>query len=563
MAHGLSTTRTTITNGRNKQRRAPPACQSVSFDLCARTEDASSGRMITMLYPLCWMSTKSNRQRLQIIFSERHCLIKKTKRRTISWAATTLVGLVLLGHMGAAATPHPEFIWLSDLHFDPTANGGLVDALAESRVDEWPRLLESVSPASVSRFGEDTNWALLSSSFEAIRKTAPDAQFVVVTGDILVHHFRERFERTAKNHDLEAFRGFTRKTMQFVAAQLATVAPGRPVLFTLGNNDSECGDYKLQPHGAFLKDASSSLTKLLGPLADETSIADWTALGSYNVPHPSLKRYRVIALNSVYFSAKYQNACSTGDTDPGQEEMHWLENQLVEARLQKNKVWLIFHIPPGIDGYATAHANDSAALMKIVPMWKPIYTGQFAKLLAQYRDTVTISLAGHEHTDDFRLIAGSVVLMTPGLSPIVGQNPAFRIVAFQRNGNLSDETTYYFSNLEMASGGTVPKWKLEYDFAQTWGLRPLNFKNFNQLYRRIENGSAVRDRWSSLYSVSHPEGNNISRQVFSWLFCATGNVLEAGYRACVERIEKEPQALQQSVRQPLLSHFQPSATQPD
>ncbi len=478
-------------------------------------------------------------QPLRIIFPG-YCLIKKIKKRTISCAAS-LVALLLLGHLGAAAKPHSEFIWLSDLHFDPTANGKLVNVLAESSVDKWPGLLDSVSPASFSQFGEDTNWALLSSSFEAIRKTAPEAQFVVVTGDILVHHFREKFERTAKEHDVEAFRRFTRKTMQFIAAQLATVAPGRPVLFTLGNNDSECGDYKLRPNGTFLNDASSLVAKLLGRLADESSIAEWTALGSYNVPHPSLKRYRMIAVNSVFFSAKYRNACSTGDEDPGEEEMHWLESQLAKAKLQKNKVWLIFHIPPGIDGYATAHASDSATLMKIVPMWKPIYTVQFVKLLAQYHDTVVISLAGHEHTDDFRLIGGSLVLMAPGLSPVVGQNPAFRIVAFEPDGKLSDEATYYLSNLNMVSGGAAPEWRLEYSFDKTWGVRQLDFRNFNQLYRRIEAERTARDHWSNLYSVSHPEGNNITRQTFGWLFCATGNVMEAGYRACLERVEREPQ----------------------
>ena len=221
--------------------------------------------------------------------------------------------------------------------------------------------------------------------------------------------------------------------------------------------------------------------------------------------------------------------------------MHWLQSQLAQAKLQKNKAWLIFHIPPGIDGYATAHANDSGAPMKIVPMWKPIYTEQFRRMLAEYHDTVMISLAGHEHTDDFRLIAGTVVLMAPGLSPVVGQNPAFRVVAFQPDGKLSDETTYYLSNLEIAAHGAAPEWKLEYRFAKDWGVRQLNFRNFNQLYHRVESESAARDRWSTLYSVSHPEGNSITRQTFAWLFCATGNVMQAGYQACVERLEREPQ----------------------
>jgi hypothetical protein len=41
--------------------------------------------------------------------------------------------------------------------------------------------------------------------------------------------------------------------------QLAMIAPGKPVLVTLVNTDSDCGDYELQPHGAFLKDTSASI----------------------------------------------------------------------------------------------------------------------------------------------------------------------------------------------------------------------------------------------------------------------------------------------------------------
>ncbi len=78
-------------------------------------------------------------------------------------------------------------------------------------------------------------------------------------------------------------------------------------------------------------------------------------------------------------------------------------------------------------------------------------------------------------------------------------------------------------------------------FEKTWGLHQLNFKDFDRLYRRIENDSAARAHWSNLYSVSHAEGNNITRQTFGWLFCATGNVMEADYRACLERLDRRPQ----------------------
>jgi sphingomyelin phosphodiesterase acid-like 3 len=248
-----------------------------------------------------------------------------------------------------------------------------------------------------------------------------------------------------------------------------------------------------------------------------------------------LKHHRVIAVNSVYFSPRYLNACSEIGTDAATEEMRWLEGELAKARDHNDKVWLIFHIPPSIDGYATAHATESG-VDKTAFMWEPAYTEEFSKLLTRYHNTVTISLAGHEHMDDFRLISNSVVLMTPAVSPIFGQNPAFRVVSYRPNGALSEGTTYYLSNLDAVLNGMAPEWKLEYCFASTWGLSSLDFKNFRKLYREIEAKSAVRNRWSTFYAVSHPQANTVRPQTFPQLFCATGNAIEASYNSCLERI---------------------------
>jgi sphingomyelin phosphodiesterase acid-like 3 len=462
---------------------------------------------------------------------------RMTKRRT-RILATSLIA-VLLSPLGTSAQPASKFIWLSDLHFDSTADPKLIDALAEASVDEWSRILTSSPSGRFSAFGEDTNWALLSSSLAAIRQTAPNVKFTVVTGDILAHRFREKFQNMAKNNDDASFRRFATKTMQFIAAQLGTIAPGKPVLFTLGNNDSDCGDYELQPNGAFLRDGSAVIAQLLGPLTDQTSADDWTALGSYSVPHPSLRHHRVIALNSVYFSPTYQNACSDIDDDPARKEMRWLRSELAKARDHNDKVWLIFHIPPGIDGYATARAKQNGP-DKAAFMWKPVYTEAFRKLLKRYHKTITVSLAGHEHMDDFRLITNSLVLMTPALSPIFRQNPAFRVVSFRPDGALSNGTTYYLSNLDEVLNGIPAEWKVEYSFTSTWGLSALDFKNFSKLYREIGAKSAVRDRWSTLYSVSHPQANTITRQSFPKLFCATGNVTEVDFNGCLERIGRQP-----------------------
>jgi hypothetical protein len=461
-------------------------------------------------------------------------------RRTIAAASLTALALLLCSSARTAPRSPSEFLWISDLHFDPTVNPALVDSLADTDASDWARILAS-SPGRPSKFGEDTDWPLLASSLAEIRKVSQPAQFTIVTGDIFVHNFRQKFNRTAFNNGDEAFRRFTAKTFDFVAAQLADLIPGKPVLFTLGNNDSDCGDYELQPGGAFLKDTSAAVAKMLGPLADESSASDWAASGSYSVPHPLLKHYRVIALNSVYFSPRYRNACAetSAAPDPAQNEMSWLAAQLAAAKTHREKVWLLYHVAPGIDGYATAHPKGGGTEKRIVYMWKPEDNDRFQQLLEQYRDTVTISLAGHEHTDDFRLVNHSLVLLAPGLSPLVGQNPAFRLVTYRPGGNLTDATTYYLSNLDEFDTGAEPHWKPEYSFAQAWRTSRLDFRNFNKLYSGVQSNPDLRARWTTFYSVSHPEGNTITPETFPWLFCAAGNMNETSYNACLHRVQSQ------------------------
>jgi phosphoglycolate phosphatase-like HAD superfamily hydrolase len=123
--------------------------------------------------------------------------------------------------------------------------------------------------------------------------------------------------------------------------------------------------------------------------------------------------------------------------------------------------------------------------------------------------------------------------MTPALSPNVNQNPAFRVVQFQKDGTLNNQVTYYLSNVLTAGSKTGPDWKREYSFDQVWGFHQLNYKNFQKLYRRIDSSPEARERWSTLYSVSHPEGGSMTPRSFWALHCASGHSSISEYQACL------------------------------
>ena len=427
---------------------------------------------------------------------------------------------------------------ISDVHFDPMADPKLVDRLALSEPEEWQTVLERAADTSLGRYGKDSNWPLLRSALGQMKETLPSPAFVIVPGDFLAHNFRREFDATAADHSDAAYRLFVRKTVQFLALQLEGTFPDTPILPALGNNDELCGDYQLQPGGPFLADTLPVLRRLVGVLGEPGFDRNWSSYGNYSV---GLRGLRIVFPNTVFFSVRYRNACgSAGEADPGPATLAWLEAELAAAREAQQHVWLVYHIPPGIDGYATL--RQGSCPNAIIPMWNQTYAEPFGALLRRYADTIVASFAGHTHMDDFRLLGDdrgyyAFVLITPALSPIFAQNPAFRIVVSDSGGGLLDQTTYDLVNLREASGGGVPAaWRTEYTFTQAWQLPRIDLASLTRLYAMTENMPQDHDRWHTLYPVSSPVYWAMSgaqeAQAVSAYHCATGQALPVEFAKC-------------------------------
>ncbi|MGH7114469.1 MAG: metallophosphoesterase, partial [Stellaceae bacterium] len=348
---------------------------------------------------------------------------------------------------GAASEPTSHLLVMSDIHFDPMAQPRLVDRLAAAEPEKWRAIFQSAGDRRPAQYGSDTNWSLLASALQQMRRASPHPAMVLLPGDFLAHQFRQKFDAAAHARSTADYRGFVRKTMEFLARQFEHEFPATPILPVLGNNDADCGDYRLQANGPFLADTLPIVRALLGPAVGPAGRGpgfahDWTSYGNAAVTVHGL---RVLLVNTVFFSRSYRNACaSSADVDPGQATIRWLAAELAAARRAHRPVWLVYHIPPGIDGYATW--RKGACPDHILPMWDARYAQPFNDLVRRYRDTIAASFAGHTHMDDFRLTGdggsdSGFVLITPALSPIFGQNPAFRTVVFDAGGAILDQTT--------------------------------------------------------------------------------------------------------------------------
>ena len=462
--------------------------------------------------------------------------------------------LALLTAGASAAQPQSSertFLIASDLHFNPMADGRLVDQLVAADPTKWEAILDRSQPTAFSQYGEDTNWWLLRSALDAMHAKLPHPAFILLTGDLLAHQFPETFQRSAPGRDRESYRKFVLKTVQFQALQLQKRFPHVRIFVTPGNDDDDCGDYSLEAKGPFLHDTAEVAGNLAQ--AGQEFRSSWEALGSYDVAHPALNGVRIVSFGSVFLSNKYHAAkfsegCAQVSSTAPEDLLAWLRSRLASAQQAHEKVWLVFHIPPGMDGYSsialyeTRHRTESketpeqVCASALVPMWVPKWTAQFNKLLAEYSDTVVASFAAHIHSDDFRVINPSLrtpafVLLNPAISPIYNQNPGFRIATFAKDGTIADQSVYYLSNLLFASSTTPGEWNREYTFSRDWKMQGVTAANLSTIYDRVMHDPAARAQWLKFFNVSSSAAY-LPAGTVSGLYCADEALDPETYKNC-------------------------------
>ena len=169
----------------------------------------------------------------------------------------------------------------------------------------------------------------------------------------------------------------TTKTTLFVADALANALGGKPAFVALGNEDSSCGDYKIEPGGRYLAATRETVRRLVGAERLEPDFAEtWAAAGYYAARHPTVANALIVVLNDVLWSTHYQDACGSHGLAAAQAMMSWLRERLARQRAAGGRVWLVHHIPWGIDAYATINAKAPSCATKVVPFLKEPFASE-------------------------------------------------------------------------------------------------------------------------------------------------------------------------------------------
>jgi hypothetical protein len=451
-----------------------------------------------------------------------------------------------------AQTATGQFLLISDLHFDPFYDGSLFAQLQARPVEQWGAVLETSQPTGFNPRGTDSNHALVRSSLDDARARIPRPDFILYPGDSMAHQWQAKYDALAPaSHmaDPAAYHVFTTKAIRFLAGEMAARFPGIAILPTLGNDDSYCGDYMIEPQGPFLRMFADAWAPLVAP--DRESVREafrrsFARGGYFTVALPGTSHVRLVVLNSIFFSLNYENACGKSTQTPSLDELRWLAETLEQAQTAREPVWMLTHIPPGINAYNSAESVAQGGPPQT--FWQQELTARFLQLADRYAATMQLGFVGHTHMDDFRVVrrTGEPALLlkiAPAVSPIYGNNPGYQIYQYDRErGTVLNYQTFYLTNHPAKAAVTAPggppaassprppapgQWALEYDFRQAYGFDGVNARNVAQLVDRMRSNVTDQQHYTAYYGVSGP--HEISGQTLDVYRCAIGHVTPADF----------------------------------
>ena len=315
---------------------------------------------------------------------------------------------------GQAAFAQTAALLLSDIHFEPFADPGKALALENAPALQWAAILDSpASPDQQQRFaalqkscksrGLDTSYALFNSSLNAMKAQASNARFVTVSGDLISHGFSCKYSHLFPNAKPGDYEAFVTRTLEFVVASLRTTLPNVPIYPALGNNDTACGDYQLDARSPFLSAAGKVILQDVPKSQRQEALKTFALGGYYTVRFPApLAHTRLIVLNHLFMSGKYSSCGGAPDPAEIDEQLGWAREQLTLARREHEKVWIMGHIPPGVNIYATAAKMADVCGGKAPVMF--LSSERLEKLLLEFDDVIELGLFGHTHMDEVRLV---------------------------------------------------------------------------------------------------------------------------------------------------------------
>ena len=404
----------------------------------------------------------------------------------------------------------------SDVHFQPfidpfAANGtypnpatlndniALVAQLDAADPSDWPAIFEgalNTTNSAPSPLGTDTNYALLTLALASIKQNLGTSPAVLFTGDFLGHGVDQFYSAYSGNLVSAQVNAFVDKTLTFVLQQIRTAVGTIPVYFALGNCDSYTGD---GPDTVFLTNNAQQLyTLALNGSGNQADVISTITNGGYYSVEPAGMNLMIVALNTFALSPGI-----TVEQTMIPDQFAWFDAKLSQASSAGKKVWLLMHAPPGAVESTTGNpTNDNGQITAATMMWADSNQETFMGIIEKYPGVIAMSLAGHTHMDEFRLMSpGNALAITAGISPYFGNYPAYKI--FTLDGLSLAPTDYSAVNCNLLLV-TPAAFNSYYTFSQAYELEGPLATSFAELFPALIASNAAKMQYQGAFY----SGNN-------------------------------------------------------
>jgi sphingomyelin phosphodiesterase acid-like 3 len=225
-------------------------------------------------------------------------------------------------------------------------------------------------------------------------------------------------------------------------------------------------------------------------------------LGDYSVMLPApMNNTRLIVLQNIFESTHYRGCNNEPNAAPAAEQIAWLRAQLTEARNSGQQVWVMAHIPPGVDVYTTYHrylfAPGEACNVKQPQMF--LSSSVLGETIADFGDVVRLAIFAHTHMDEIKLLQGPEgkavpAKVVPSISPINGNDPSFIVAQVNpKDATIKDYEVYSATNAQAAV------WNREYRYSDVYHLPDFSAKSIDQLTLALVDDKSGEEETSRVY----------------------------------------------------------------
>ncbi len=453
----------------------------------------------------------------------------------------------------ASAAAPVDVLIMSDIHFDPFRDPNKAQRLMDAPEGEWNKILEEVDATdqretyarlqkTCRETADDSPYTLLQSSLAAMKDKAPDAKFALLTGDLVVHSLECRFRTLLPDRPASDYKTLVTKTEQYVIDQIRLSLAGVPLYVAMGNNDSACKDYALEVDDPFLGALKETVVGWLPAGAQRTeALASFSHMGDYSMTMVApMKRTRLLVLDDLYQSSKYIDCNGKPDRTAADAQIAWLEKELAGAKRRGERVWVMGHIPPGIDSYGTISKGKDVCHGDAPVVF--LSSERLADVMAKYADVIRLGIFAHTHMDEIRLFGdekdsegskGKVAIkMVPSITPLAAGVPEFTVAKVNpETAQMVDYTVYSASN----ATGVNAVWKKMYTFGETYQVDGFTPETLNGLIEGFEADPEVQGSASGAYlrNVIAGQKGLLLRSLWPEYACVLEHHTVKGFAACM------------------------------